>query len=220
MSTNQEQIEKQLNEMRSQINEQSNKQSNPPPQQNQNIRNQNINGTKGTGMNSNEVAEDERAEVIGKRRRHRFNVGYNSDLKIKLKPEHTRPLYTQGPPKPINLRHELTVEIALMHYHGLITTLSHSKYSSPLFANRKLSGKMRMLFDLRRINHSLKNINSNFPISNMPILRSTSQERACLPNLIAHKHTTVCKWQMTFQSNLWHLTSVHELTHTNSWLKV
>ena len=101
--------------------------------------------------------------------KHRFDVGYNSDLKIKLKPEHTRPLYTQGPPTPIHLRHELTVELALMHYCGLITTLSHSKYSSPLFAHRKPSGKLRMLIDLRRINHSLKNdyINSNFPISNM-----------------------------------------------------
>ena len=101
--------------------------------------------------------------------KHRFDVGYNSDLKIKLKPEHTRPLYTQGPPTPIHLRHELTVELALMHYYGLITTLSHSKYSSPLFAHRKPSGKLRMLIDLRRINHSLKNdyINSNFPISNM-----------------------------------------------------
>ena len=56
-----------------------------------------------------------------------------------------------------------------MHYYGLITTLSHSKYSSPLFAHRKSSGNLRMLIDLRRINHSLKNDynNSNFPISNM-----------------------------------------------------
>ena len=101
--------------------------------------------------------------------KHRFDVGYNSDLKIKLKPEHTRPLYTQGPPTPIHLRHELTVELVLMHYYGLITTLSHSKYSSPLFAHRKPSGKLRMMIDLRRINRSLKNdyINSNFPISNM-----------------------------------------------------
>ena len=101
--------------------------------------------------------------------KHRFDVGYHSDLQIKLKPEHTRPLYTQGPPTPIHLRQELTVELALMHYYGLITTLSHSKYSSPLFAHRKPSGKLRKLIDLRRINHSLKNdyINSNFPISNM-----------------------------------------------------
>ena len=101
--------------------------------------------------------------------KHKFDVGYNLDLKIKLKPEDTRPLYTQGPPTPIHLRHELTVELAFMHYYGLITTLLHSKYSSPLFAHGKPSCKVRMLIDLRRINHSLKNdyINSNFPISNM-----------------------------------------------------
>ena len=50
-----------------------------------------------------------------------------------------------------------------------LTTWSHSKYSSPLFAHRKSSSKLRMLIDLRRINHSLKNDsnNSDFPISNM-----------------------------------------------------
>ena len=108
----------------------------------------------------------EYADIFAK---HRFDVGYNSDLKIKLTPEHQRHLYTQGPPTPIQLRNELTVELALMHYFGLITTLSHSKYSSPLFAYRKPSGKLQMLIDLRRINHSIKTdyINSNFPISNM-----------------------------------------------------
>ena len=108
----------------------------------------------------------EYADIFAK---HRFDVGYNSDLKIKLTPEHQRPLYTQGPPTPTQLRNELTVELALMHYFGLITTLSHSKYSSPLFAHRKPSEKLRMLIDLRRINHSIKTdyVNSNFPISNM-----------------------------------------------------
>ena len=110
----------------------------------------------------------EYADIFAK---HRFDVGYNSDLKVKLTPEHQRLLYTQGPPTPIQLRNELTVELALMHYYGfgLITTLSHSKYSNPLFAHRKPSGKLRMLIDLRRINHSIKtdDINSNFPISNM-----------------------------------------------------
>ena len=56
-----------------------------------------------------------------------------------------------------------------MHYYGIITTLSQSRYSSLLFAHRKESGKLRMLIDLRRINNLLKNDykNSNFPISNM-----------------------------------------------------
>ena len=54
----------------------------------------------------------------------RFDVGYNTDLKIKLTPERSIPIYEQGPPKPIHLRNELQVELAMMHYYGLITTLS------------------------------------------------------------------------------------------------
>ena len=101
--------------------------------------------------------------------KHRFDVGYNTEMKIKLTPEHSMPMYVQGPPTPIHLRDELHVELALMHYYGLITTLPQSKYSSPLFAHRKESGRLRLLIDLRRVNHLLKNdyLNANFPISNM-----------------------------------------------------
>ena len=56
--------------------------------------------------------------------KHRFDVGYNTDLKIKLTPERSIPIYEQGPPTPVHLRNELQVELALMHYYGLITTLS------------------------------------------------------------------------------------------------
>ena len=92
-----------------------------------------------------------------------------TQLKIKLTPEHDLPVYVQGPPTPIHLRDELHVELALMHYYGIITTLSQSKYSSPLFAHRKESGKLRILIDLRRVNHLLKTDyqNANFSISNM-----------------------------------------------------
>ena len=64
----------------------------------------------------------------------------------------------------MHLRDELLVELALMHYYILITTLPHSNYSSPVLAQRKESGK-----HLRRINHLLRNdhLNSNFPVPNM-----------------------------------------------------
>ena len=98
--------------------------------------------------------------------KHRFDVGYNTDLKIKLTPERSIPIYEQGPPTPVHLRNELLVELALMHYYGLITK---SRYSSPLFAQRKNSRRLRLLIDLRKVNHLLKNdyVNKNFPISNM-----------------------------------------------------
>ena len=101
--------------------------------------------------------------------KHRFDVGYNTEVKIKLTPEHPLPVYVQGPPAPIHLRDELLVELALLQSFDIITTLSHSKYSSPIFVHRKASGKMRLLIDLRRVNHLLRHdyVNSNFPTPNM-----------------------------------------------------
>ena len=58
--------------------------------------------------------------------KHRFDVGYNTELKIKLTPEHPLPVYVQGPPAPIHLRDEILIELALLQYFNNITTLSHS----------------------------------------------------------------------------------------------
>ena len=101
--------------------------------------------------------------------KHRFDVGYNAELKIELTLEHPLPLYVQGPPAPIHLRDEILIELALLKPSNFITTLSHSKYSSPVFVYRKSSGKLRILIDLRRVNHHLRHeyLNSTFPISNM-----------------------------------------------------
>ena len=100
--------------------------------------------------------------------KHRFGVGYNTELKIELTPEHPLPVYVQGPPAPIHLPYEILIELALLQYFNIITTLSHSKYSSPIIVHRESSGKLRILFDLRRVNHLLRHeyLNSYFPISN------------------------------------------------------
>ena len=100
--------------------------------------------------------------------KQRFDVGYNTELKIKLIPEHPLPVYVQGSPAPIYLRDEILVELALLQCFNIITTLSHSKYNNPIFVHRKSAGKLRILIDLRRLNHLLRHdyLNSNFPISN------------------------------------------------------
>ena len=105
-------------------------------------------------------------DVFAKRR---LDLGYNTELKIKLIPEHPLPVYVQGPPATIHLRDEILVELALLQDFNIITTLSHSKYSSPITVHRKSSGKLRIPIDLRRVNHLLRHdyLNSNFPISNM-----------------------------------------------------
>ena len=59
--------------------------------------------------------------------KHRFDVGYNREPKIKLTPEHPLPVYVQGPPAPIHLRDEILVELALLQFFNIITTLSQSK---------------------------------------------------------------------------------------------
>ena len=89
--------------------------------------------------------------------RHRLDIGINTEFKIKLTPKHDEPVYAQNLPTPTNLKDDLLVELALMQEYGIITTLPYSKYSSPIFAQRKPNGKLRILVDLRRINHLLKN---------------------------------------------------------------
>ena len=94
---------------------------------------------------------------------------YNTELKIKLTPGHPLLVYDQGPPAPIHLRDEILVELALLQYFNIITTLSHSKYSSLLFVHGKSSGRLRILVDLRRVKILRRQeiLNSNFSISNM-----------------------------------------------------
>ena len=54
-----------------------------------------------------------------------------------------------------------------MQEYDIITTLPHSKYSSPLFAQRKPNGKLRLLVDLRRTKQLIKNDynEQNHPVS-------------------------------------------------------
>ena len=101
--------------------------------------------------------------------RHRWDIGANNEIKVKLTPEHDEPVFKRSPPCPIHYKDDLMVELALMQYHGVITTLSGSKYSSLVFCQRKSNGKLRILVDLRRINHLIRHDydQSNFPIANM-----------------------------------------------------
>ena len=85
--------------------------------------------------------------------RHRFDIGTNREFKIKLTPNDDRSAYSQSLPTPINLKDDITVELALLHKYEINTTLSFSKYASPIFAQRKPNGRLRLLVDLRKINN-------------------------------------------------------------------
>ena len=101
--------------------------------------------------------------------RHRFDIGMNEDFKVKLTPKDDSPAYSQSLPTPINLKEDIFVELALLHRYGIITTLPFSEYASPIFAQKKPNGKLRLLVDLRKINNLISDdyINNNHPVSTL-----------------------------------------------------
>ena len=62
------------------------------------------------------------------------------------------------------------MELALLHNYGIITTLPFSKYASPIFAQRKPNGRLRLLFDLQKLNTL---ISDDYINNNNPVRRST-----------------------------------------------
>ena len=84
--------------------------------------------------------------------RHRMDIGMNTAFKVKSTARDDKAVYSQKLPMPIHLKEDLIVELALMHKYGIITVLPFSKYASPIFAQSKPNGKLRLLVDLRKIN--------------------------------------------------------------------
>ena len=96
--------------------------------------------------------------------RHRFGIGINTEFKVQLTLLDNRPAYSQSLPAAINLKDDILVELALLHKYGIITTLPLSKYASPIFAQRKPNGKLRLLVDLRKIDTLLQTTTSTTTI--------------------------------------------------------
>ena len=101
--------------------------------------------------------------------RHRMDIGMNTEFKVKLTPKDDKAVYSQSLPVPIHLKEDLIVELALMHKYGIITVLPFSKYASPIFAQRKPHGKLRLLADLRKINSLIADdyTTNNHPVSTL-----------------------------------------------------
>ena len=58
--------------------------------------------------------------------RHRMDIGMNTEFKVKLTPRNYNALYSQSLPRPIRLKENLIVELALMYKYGVITVLPFS----------------------------------------------------------------------------------------------
>ena len=72
--------------------------------------------------------------------RYRFDIEMNEEFTVKLTPKDDSPAYSQSLPTPVNLKEDILVELALLHKHGIVTTLPFSKYASPKFAQKSRMG--------------------------------------------------------------------------------
>ena len=100
---------------------------------------------------------------------HRFDIGMNEEFKVKLTPKDDSPAYSQNLPAPKNFKEDILVELAKLHNYRIITTQPFSKYASPIFAQKKPNGKLRLLVDLRKINNLILDDykNNNHPVSTL-----------------------------------------------------
>ena len=81
-----------------------------------------------------------------------MDIGMNAEFKIKLTPKDFRALYNQMSQMSIHVKEDLIFELVLMHNYGIKTLLPFSEYTSPVFAQRKPNGKIRLFVDLWKIN--------------------------------------------------------------------
>ena len=94
--------------------------------------------------------------------RYRLDIGYTYKFSVKVTTDTDRPEYSKTQRISIHLKDALLLELALLQYYGVITTLPFNRYSSPIFAKQKPNGNLRILFDLRKINHLRRNDNNTF----------------------------------------------------------
>ena len=109
--------------------------------------------------------------------RHRMDIGMNTEFKVKPTPKDDKAVHSQSLPMPIHLKGDLIVELALIHKFGIITVLPFYKYTSPIIAQRKPNGKLRLPVDLRKINSLIADdyTKNNNPVS---ILSDAAQHLA------------------------------------------
>ena len=98
-----------------------------------------------------------------------MDFGMNTEFKVKLNPKNDSAVYSQNLPMPVHLKEDLIFKYALMHKYYFITKLLFSNYASPIFAQRKPTGKIRLLLDVRKVNNLLADdyTNKNHPVSTL-----------------------------------------------------
>ena len=88
--------------------------------------------------------------------RRRFDKGISKQFKVEIFHNHERSLYAQNLPASTNLKDKFSVKLILQRDYGVITPLSFSKRSLPIFAQHNPKGKLRFFGDPRQIIHLTK----------------------------------------------------------------
>ena len=123
---------------------------------------------------------------------------------------------------PIHFKEDLIVELALMHKYGIITVLLFPKYASPVFAQRKLNGKLRLLVDLRKINSliAMTILTIIVQLALCQTQHNTWQEIHYSASLTASNLISVWRWRTKGQWKCLHSTLLAELLPTKDLHKV
>ena len=103
-------------------------------------------------------------------RPHKMDTGMNTmKLKVKLKTKDDEAVYSWRLMMPIQLKEDLTVELALMHKYGIITVQPLCKCASWNVAQRKRNRKLRLLVNLSKVNNRVSDdITNNYhPVSTL-----------------------------------------------------
>ena len=149
-----------------------------------------------------------------------MNIGMNTEFKVNLTPKDDKAVYSQNLPMLIHLKEDIIVELGLMHNYGIITVLPFSKYASPIIAQRKPNGKLRLVVDLRKTNSLIVDdyTNNNHPVST---LSDTAQHLAgkslfCKLDCSQAYH---CRWRTNAQWRCLHSILPAELLPTEDFYK-
>ena len=145
--------------------------------------------------------------------RHRMDIGMNTEFKVKLTPKDDKAVYSQNLPMLIHLKEDLIVELALMHEYGIITVLRFSKFASPIFAQRKPNGKLRLLVDLRKINTLIADdyTNNNHPVSTLSDAAQHLSGKSLFCKLDCSQAYHCCRWRTNVRWKCLHLYLLAEL---------
>ena len=93
----------------------------------------------------------------------------------------------------IQLKRDLTIELALLHKDGIITVLPLWKHATPIFEQRKPNGRLHLLVDLKKVNSLIAEdyTDNNHPISTLSDVAEHLARKLFSASLIADCWPTV-----------------------------